>query len=56
MPNQPNQNPVFTHPDMKQYFDTLPKFVQETITQSGASLNTLQDLKACAENLMKKQG
>ena len=56
MANQPKQNPICSNPEMKQYFNTLPEFVQETITQSGAQMDTLRDLKSCAENLMKKQG
>lgn len=37
---------------MRQYFDTLPPYVQETITQVGPKLATLEELKACAEKLM----
>ena len=53
MPNQPN---VMQDPNMKQYFDTLPPSVQETIMQSGVQVDSLEQLKACAENFMKKNG
>lgn len=41
-------------PDMQQYFNTLPGIVQETIKQSNQNISSLEDLKKCAENLMKK--
>ncbi len=50
-----NQSPVCKNQEMQQYFNTLPQFVQETINQSGPEMNTVQELKNCAENLMKKQ-
>lgn len=56
MAQNTNQSPVCKNQEMQQYFNTLPQFVQETLTQSGPEMNTLQDLKCCAENLMKKQG
>lgn len=36
-------------PEMQQYFNTLPPMVQETIIQSGAKVNSLDDLKQVAE-------
>lgn len=36
-------------PQMQQYFDALPKMMQESIIQSGAKINSLDDLKAIAE-------
>lgn len=36
-------------PQMQQYFDSLPKMMQESIIQSGAKINSLDDLKAIAE-------
>lgn len=36
-------------PQMQQYFNSLPKMTQETIIQSGAKINSLEDLKAVAE-------
>ena len=35
--------------DMQQYFNSLPQNVQESIIQSGAKINSLQDLKTVAE-------
>lgn len=40
-------------PEMQQYFDSLPGIVQETIAQSNQEMNSLEDLKRCAENMMK---
>lgn len=34
---------------MKEYFNTLPENVKESILQSGAKINSLEDLKAVAE-------
>lgn len=34
---------------MKEYFDNLPENVKESIYQSGAKINSLEDLKAIAE-------
>ncbi len=36
-------------PQMQQYFDALPEMIQESIIQSGAKINSLDDLKAIAE-------
>ncbi len=36
-------------PQMQQYFDALPKITQESIIQSGAKINSLDDLKAIVE-------
>ena len=36
-------------PQMQEYFDSLPEMIQETIIQSGAKINSLEDLKAIAE-------
>jgi hypothetical protein len=35
------------------YFDSLPPYLQETIRQSGAKYQTLNDLKALCRNLMQ---
>lgn len=35
--------------DMQEYYNSLPKAVQETIIQSGAKINSLQDLKTVAD-------
>lgn len=52
--NLSQNNPIIKDEKMKQYFDTLPKFVQETIEQSGLLPADLNELKCAAENLMKK--
>lgn len=36
-------------PEMKSYFNSLPKNMQETIVQSGAKINSLADLKEVAK-------
>lgn len=36
-------------PQMQDYFNSLPKMMQESIIQSGAKINSLEDLKAIAE-------
>lgn len=36
-------------PQMQEYYNSLPKAVQESIIQSGAIVNSLDDLKAVAE-------
>ena len=36
-------------PEMKRYFATLPKAVQEEIMHGGAKINSLEDLKAAAK-------
>lgn len=36
-------------PEMKNYFNSLPKNMQETIVQSGAKINSLADLKEVAK-------
>lgn len=36
-------------PQMNEYFNSLPKAVQESLIQSGASANSLEELKAIAE-------
>ncbi len=33
-------------PQMQDYFNSLPEILQETIIQSGAKINSLDDLKA----------
>lgn len=48
MSNQQFQN----DPAMQEYFNTLPIFVQETIKQSGAALNNVQEMKEFAAKLL----
>ena len=54
-----NQTPYFDlnseENEINTYFDTLPKNVQETIIQSHGSVNSLEELKSIANNLMAKQ-
>ncbi len=38
--------------EMQQYFNTLPKTVQETIVQSHKAVDTVEELKSLAEGLM----
>jgi len=35
------------------YFRTLPKYVQETIMQSSIQFHSEEELRTCAENLMR---
>ena len=39
---------------MQQYFNTLPKYVQENIKQSSVQPQNLQELQQCADNLMRR--
>ena len=41
-------------PEMNQYFDTLPAYIQENIKQSNQNFNSLEDLRSVAEKLMEK--
>ena len=38
-------------PQMKMYFDTLPKAVQKSIEHNPSHINSLEDLKAAAESV-----
>lgn len=40
-------------PQMQDYFNALPEIMQESIIQSGAKINSLDDLKAIAEGTIK---
>lgn len=40
--------------DSNQYFMSLPAYVQETIKQSGVEICSEEELRSCAEKLMKK--
>jgi hypothetical protein len=40
---------------LQKYFDTLPKAVQEHLVQSGAPVTTVEQLKACVEQLTSKE-
>ena len=37
--------------EMQNYYDTLPAFLQESISQSTSSLNDLQSLRAFAQRV-----
>ena len=53
-----NQTPYFDlnseENEINTYFDTLPKKVPETRIQSHGSVNSLEELKSIANNLMAK--
>ena len=40
------------NPDFREYFDSLPKFVQETLMQSSGIGKTEEELRSIAENLL----
>ncbi len=42
-------------PQMQDYFNSLPKMMQETIIQSGAKINSLDDLKAVVEGVTENE-
>lgn len=44
----------FSH-EMQDYFNTLPAIVQETIAQSGAKINCLDDMKQLEKNITEGQ-
>lgn len=39
-------------PEVKQKFDSLPPFVQETLMQSGAKFNSLNELEEMANDIL----
>lgn len=40
--------------EMNAYFDELPKFLQESIIQSGTKIQTLNELKAFSKEICEK--
>ncbi len=50
-----SDNVFFQNIDSNQYFQSLPSFVQESIKQGGPQIKSEEDLRKCAENLMKKK-
>lgn len=42
-------------PDIQKKFDTLPPFVQETIMQSGAKFENINELDTMAQDIINKQ-
>ncbi len=43
----------FKDQSMQKYFNELPLFIQENIVQSGAKLDNLEQLKSCAEGMIR---
>ncbi|MDD4796331.1 MAG: hypothetical protein PHO66_01005 [Eubacteriales bacterium] len=41
-------------PQMQQYFDSLPAYIQETIAQAGPQFDSLQQLEQMAQHLLEK--
>ena len=41
--------------DSNEFFQSLPSYVQETIEQSGITLNSEEELKKCANTLMNNK-
>ena len=39
---------------MMDYFNTLPKYIQENILQSNNKISNYTELVNCSENMMKK--
>lgn len=39
--------------DAKNYFDTLPEFVRETLMQTKGDISDMSELKNCAQNICK---
>lgn len=40
-------------PEMISYFDSLPKYVQETIVQSKENITTIEELESIARNIVE---
>lgn len=56
----PNNIPYFgdqgyNNPEMDSYFNTLPKYIQETIKQSAGEIKDQEELRNLAENLMRHE-
>ncbi len=52
--NQKKSAPFPNDAELRQYFNTLPASVQETLVQSGVQVQDLQELKQCAEKFIGK--
>lgn len=39
--------------ETKNYFDTLPEFVRETLMQAKGDITDVEELKSCAQNICK---
>ncbi len=49
-----SDNPFFENIESNAYFQSLPVFVQETIKQGSPQIKSEDDLRRCAQQLMKK--
>lgn len=45
----------FDDKNMQEYFNSLPAFIQENIIQSGAKINSLEQMKSCAEAVINQK-
>lgn len=41
--------------EMQEYFDSLPAILQESIAQSGAKINSVEDMKQLEKNFTESQ-
>jgi hypothetical protein len=48
------QNCCCGNQEVQQYFNSLPKMIQETIKQSGTKIQTLEELKQIEQQLTQK--
>lgn len=39
--------------EARNYFDTLPEFVRETLMQAKGDITDVEELKRCAQNICK---
>ncbi len=47
-------NCFYKNLDTNEYFRSLPSFVQEAIRQSSPQINSEEDLRRCAKNLLER--
>ena len=40
---------------MRQYFNSLPPYIQETIRQSGIDIKSLDELESCAKHMSESE-
>lgn len=48
--NTPDENK-----EMRQFFNTLPAYVRETVCQCGVEFRTVEELRKCAHNMTEQQ-
>lgn len=48
------ENPIIKEPGVKDYFDSLPDFVKETIMQSGVEIESESHLRQLADHFIKE--